>query len=94
MEKIQKTFFITLFARKNPERNKLDVISSLKRSLHRHRKINETLNLIFGLGHEVRSSSKKRTLIYIFEKFKSFWQKNEGVILDVQEVAYMLFFSK
>ena len=53
MEKNQKNFFITLFADENPERKKIDITFSLKRSLHKPRKINETMNLIFGLGYEI-----------------------------------------
>ena len=49
MEKVQKIFFIT----KNPERKKFDITFSLKRSLQKTRKINETMNPIFGLGHEI-----------------------------------------
>ena len=80
MERIQKIFFITLFGQKNPERKKIDFSFSLKRSLHRLRKINETVNPIFGLGHEYRSSSKKepRNL----KKIQVFLQKTEGVILE------------
>ena len=52
MEKIPKKKFITLFAQKNPEQ-KNEVDYSLKRSLHKPRKLNETMNPIFGLGHEI-----------------------------------------
>ena len=52
-QKIQKNFFINLFARKNPERKNFDVIFGLKRSLHKPPKINETMNPICGLGHEI-----------------------------------------
>ena len=50
---MQKNFFIILFAKKNPERKKFDITFSLKRSLHKPRKINETMNPIFGLVHEI-----------------------------------------
>ena len=53
MEKIQKNNFITLFVEKNPERKNFDINSSLKRSLHKLRKVNETMNPIFGLDHEI-----------------------------------------
>ena len=43
MEKIQK----------NPERKNFDITFSLKRSLYKPREINETMNAIFGLGHEI-----------------------------------------
>ena len=51
--KIQKNFFITLFAKKIQSEKKFDTSFSLKRSLHKPRKINETMNPIFGLGHEI-----------------------------------------
>ena len=53
MEQIQKKIFITIFAKKYPERKNFDITFSLKRSLHKPRKINETMNPIFGLGHEI-----------------------------------------
>ena len=37
---------------KNSEK-KFDIAFSLKRSLHKPRKTNETMNPIFGLGHEI-----------------------------------------
>ena len=45
--------FITLFTQNNPQRKNFDVIFSLKRSLHKLRKINETKNPIFDLGHVI-----------------------------------------
>ena len=53
MEKTQKNFFITLFAKKFQSEKKFDITFSLKRSLHRFRKINQTMNPIFGLVHEI-----------------------------------------
>ena len=53
MEKIQRNFFITLFAEKTQSEKNFDLTFSLKRSLHKPRKINETMNPIFGLGHEI-----------------------------------------
>ena len=53
MEKIQKNFFITLFAKKIQSEKNFDITFNLKRSLHRPRKINETMSPIFGLGHEI-----------------------------------------
>ena len=53
MEKIQKNFFITLFAKKIQSEKNFGITFNLKRSLHRLRKINETMNPIFGLGHEI-----------------------------------------
>ena len=53
MEKFQKNVFMTLFAKKSKSEKKFDITFSLKRSLHKPRKINETMNLIFGLGREI-----------------------------------------
>ena len=53
MEKNQKNFFITLFAKKVQSEKKFDFTFSLKRSLHKPRKIKETMIPIFGLGHEI-----------------------------------------
>ena len=53
MEKMQKKIFINLFAKKIQSEKKFDFVFILKRSLHRPRKINETMNAIFGLGHEI-----------------------------------------
>ena len=51
--KIQKNFSITLFAQKMSEQKNIDVLFSLKRSLQKPRKITETINPIFGPGHEI-----------------------------------------
>ena len=61
MEKIQKKFFITLFAKKIQSEKNFDITFSLKRSLHKPRKINETMNPIFDLGHEIYELELKRT---------------------------------
>ena len=53
MEKMQKKFFNNLVAKKIQSEKKFDFAFILKRSLHRPRKINETMNAIFGLGHEI-----------------------------------------
>ena len=73
MEKIQKIFSL-LYLLKNPERKKFDITISLKRSLHKPRKINETMNPIFNLGHEIyeRAQVKKRTKKF-FERNLSFF---------------------
>ena len=52
-KKIQNNFFITLFAEKIQSEKNFDIVLSLKRSLHKLRKINETMNPIFGLGHDI-----------------------------------------
>ena len=82
MENFQKNFFITLFAKKSRAKKNFDIIFSLKRSLHKPREINETMNAIFGLGQEIYELKLKRTQKFSWKKLKFFWQKNEGVILD------------
>ena len=81
-KKIQKNFFITLFAKKIQTEKNFDITFSLKRSLQKPRKINETMNAIFGLGHEIYELKWKRTKNFFWKKIEVFWQKNEGVILD------------
>ena len=61
MEKIQKKFFITSFAKKIQSEKNFDNTFNLKPSLHKPRKINETMNPIFGLGHEIYELKLKRT---------------------------------
>ena len=51
--KISEKFFISLLAKKIQSEKYFDIIFSLKRSLNKRRKINETMNAIFGLGHEI-----------------------------------------
>ena len=51
--KNSEIFFINLFAKKIQSEKKFDISFSLKRSLHKLRKFNETMNAIFGLGHEI-----------------------------------------
>ena len=54
MEKIQNVYFSLLYLLKKIQSKKnFDVSFSLKRSLHKPRNINETMNPIFGLGHEI-----------------------------------------
>ena len=80
MEKIQKKIFITLFVKKiQSEKN---FTFSLERSLYKPRKINETMNPMIGLGHEVYALKVKRTKKFLSKKIEVFWQKNEGIILD------------
>ena len=59
--KIQKKFSLLYLLKKNPERKNFDITFSLKRSPHKPRKINETMNPIFGLGHEIYELKLKRT---------------------------------
>ena len=82
MEKLQKNFFITSFAKKIQSEKNFDITFSLKRSLHKSQKINETMNPIFGLGHEIYELKLKKTKKLFEKKLKFFWQENEGVILD------------
>ena len=51
--KIQNNSFIILFAKKIQGKKNFDIAFSLKRSLHKFRKINETTNTLSGLGHEI-----------------------------------------
>ena len=53
MEKIQKFFLLVYLLKKIQSEKKFDISFSLKRSLHKLRKFNETMNAIFGLGHEI-----------------------------------------
>ena len=46
-------FFITSFAHKIQSEKNFVVLFSLKGSLHEPRNITETMNPIFGLGHEI-----------------------------------------
>ena len=68
MEKLQKNFFITSFAKKIQSEKNFDITFSLKRSLHKSQKINETMNPIFGLGHEIYELKLKKT--------RNFFEKN------------------
>ena len=52
-KKIQKKFFITLFAKKIQSEKSFDITFSPKRSLHKPRKINKTMNPIFGLTNDI-----------------------------------------
>ena len=79
--KIQKNLLLYLREKIQSEK-KFDITFSLKRSLHKPRKINETMNPIVGLGHEIYELKLKRTKKFFRKKLKFFWQKNEGVILD------------
>ena len=67
-EEIQKTFFITLFAKKIQSEKHFDITFSLNRCLREGRKSNETMNPIFGLDHEIYELKYKRT--------KNFFVKN------------------
>ena len=53
MEKIHKNFFLTLFAKLIQSEKNFDNTFSLKRSRKEPLKINETMNPIFGLAHEI-----------------------------------------
>ena len=59
--KNSQNFFITLFAIQNPERKNFDNTFSLKRSLHKTRKITETMNPISVMKnwHMSRNLRKK-----------------------------------
>ena len=72
MEKNQKKIFITLFAKKIQSGKNFDITFNLKRSLHKPRKINETMNPIFGLGHEIYELKLKKTKKFFLKKIEVF----------------------
>ena len=49
----EKVFSILYLLKKIQTEKKFDITFSLKRNLHKRRKSNETMNAIFGLGHEI-----------------------------------------
>ena len=53
METIHKLFSLLYLLKKTQSEKKFDVTFGVKRSLRKPRKINETMNPIFGLGHEI-----------------------------------------
>ena len=92
--KIQKKISLLYLLKKNPERKNFDITFSLKRSPHKPRKINETMNPIFGLGHEIYELKLKKPRNF-FEKNRSFFGRKSKasylmtVTLLVQKVAYI-----
>ena len=60
-KKIRKNFSLFFLLKKIQSEKNFDMTFSLKRSLHKPRKINETMNPIFGLGHEIYEVELKRT---------------------------------
>ena len=80
-KKIRKNFSLLYLLKNIQSEKNIDITFSLKGSLHKPRKINETMNPIFGLGHEIYELKLKRTKNFFWKKLKFFWQKNEGVIL-------------
>ena len=52
-KKFRKIFSLHYLLKKIQSGKKFEIIFNLKRSLHKPRKINETMNPIFGLGHEI-----------------------------------------
>ena len=77
-----KKNFIILFAKKIQSEKNFNITFNLKRSLHKPRKINETINPKFGLGHEIYELKQKKNQEIFFKKFNLFWHKKEGVIRD------------
>ena len=61
MEKFRKKFSLLYLLKTNPERKNFDITFNLKGSPHNFRKNNETMNPIFGLGHEIYELKLKRT---------------------------------
>ena len=51
--KNQKNFSLLYLLKNIKSEKNYDITFSLKRSLHKFCKINETMNPIFGLGHEI-----------------------------------------
>ena len=51
-KKFRKTFSL-LYLLKKPRAKKFDIFFSLNRSLRKPRKTDETMNPIFGFGHEI-----------------------------------------
>ena len=80
--KSRKNVSLLYLLKKIQSEKNFDITFSLKRSLHKPRKINETMNPIFGLGHDIYEFKLKRTKKFFWKKSKLFWQKNEGVIHD------------
>ena len=60
-KKIGKNFSLLYLLKKIQSEKNFDITFNLKRSLHKPRKINETMNPIFGLGHEIYELKLKRT---------------------------------
>ena len=52
-KKFRKIFSLLYLLKKIQSEKTFDIMFSLKHSLHKPRKINETMNPIFGLGHEI-----------------------------------------
>ena len=52
-KKIRYNFSLLFFAKTIQSEKYFDITLSLKRSLHKPRKINELMNAIFGPGHEI-----------------------------------------
>ena len=72
MEKNQKKFFIILFAKNIQSEKNFEFTFSLKRRLHKRRKINEFMEPIFGLGHEIYELKLKRTNKFFWKEMKFF----------------------
>ena len=67
MEKIQKKISLLHLLKKIQSEKKIDITFSLKRCLHKPRKINETMNPIFGLGREIYEP-KVKIEVFLAEK--------------------------
>ena len=61
MEKNQEILFNNLFAKNIQSEKNFDINFNLECSLHKPRKVNETMNAIFGLSHEIYELKKKIT---------------------------------
>ena len=52
-KKFRKNFSLLYLLKKTQSEKNFDITFSLKRSQHKPRKLNETMNAIFGLSHEI-----------------------------------------
>ena len=52
-KEFRKIFSLLYLLKKIQTEKNFDITFSLKPSLHKRRKSNETMNAIFGLGHEI-----------------------------------------
>ena len=90
----RKYFSLPYLLEKIQSENHFDITFSLKRSLLKPRKINETMNPIFGFGHEIYELKQKRTKNFFLKKMKSFGRETKGpylttVTLLIQKIAYI-----
>ena len=95
LDKNGKKIPLLYLLKKSRAKKYFDITFSLKRSLNKPRKINETMNPIFGLDHEIYEIKLKKNKIF-FEKKNDvyFGRKTKAsylmtVTLLAQRVAYI-----